>query len=335
MTNCKACGIEIAEGIHRCPSCGKPMRRRSFFKKHKLMVVILATTVLMTVTGLVLINKDQITINPVVSKVVASIPSNTTENVIKVSKDDSRDYHTIQDAIIAAQGMGHKVSIEIYPGVYKEHLELVGKNISLIGINKDTCIIRDDSGDYTKAPLSISGDANISNLTFISSHDDGTEYAIPSYAVHCDSPGAGTTTFFNCKMVSYQNSAVGIGLQQDQTIVFDTCELRKISNYNSGSLYVHNSQFNNITNQHLIVKNCNITTDLGLAMKVDDANTYIKGTNSPMDIAFYNNNFSSDELGKVKIIWFRDTPLNGGISGQIKLAKDSSGNNIASLNAKQ
>jgi len=243
-------------------------------------------------------------------------------------------YSSIQEAINKVPNCA--VTLIINPGTYYEHLKSIGKNISMQGTNKDTCIVRDDSGDYHNAPLTISGSGKISNLTFISTHNKA-DYKIPSYAVHCDANGAGTLIFSNCKLVSYQNSAVGIGLHQNQTLIFDNCEFRKISsynaNYNSGAFYCHNAQNSNVTNQHLIVKNSKITTNMGFALRIDDANTYSNGINSVMDIAFYNNTLSSDKKGESdNLINFRNKPLNGGISGQIKLVKDSSGNNVSSLN---
>lgn len=39
MTNCKACGKEIAKGAKTCPSCGKD--QRNFFMKHKILTGII------------------------------------------------------------------------------------------------------------------------------------------------------------------------------------------------------------------------------------------------------------------------------------------------------
>lgn len=44
MTNCKACGKEIAKGAKTCPSCGKD--QRSFFGKHKILTVIIILIIL-------------------------------------------------------------------------------------------------------------------------------------------------------------------------------------------------------------------------------------------------------------------------------------------------
>lgn len=44
MTNCKACGKEIASGAKICPSCGKD--QRNFFMKHKIISVVLVLIIL-------------------------------------------------------------------------------------------------------------------------------------------------------------------------------------------------------------------------------------------------------------------------------------------------
>lgn len=44
MTNCKACGKEIAKGVNKCPHCGKD--QRNFFMQHKIITVILVLIIL-------------------------------------------------------------------------------------------------------------------------------------------------------------------------------------------------------------------------------------------------------------------------------------------------
>lgn len=44
MTNCKACGKEIAKGVNKCVHCGKD--QRNFFMKHKIITIILALIVI-------------------------------------------------------------------------------------------------------------------------------------------------------------------------------------------------------------------------------------------------------------------------------------------------
>ena len=276
------------------------------------------------------INNCNLIVNMSASKILQ-----TKLNFLVVGKSGG-DYASIQDAIDNAYDTpSNPVTIIIKPGVYHEYIISVGRNISLVGVDKETCIIRNDSGDYYKAPLKISGNGYVSNLTFLATHDDNIKCKIPSYAVQCDSEGAGKLTFYNCKLVSNQNSAVGIGMHQDQTIIFDKCEFIKNSIYGCGSFYCHNDVTSNITNQHLVIKDCHITTSSGVAMRIDDANMYNGGTNSSMDISFYNNILHSEEKEELNVVYFRDISINGGICGQIKLNADSFGNNVSSLNALQ
>jgi len=65
------------------------------------------------------------------------------------------DYSTIQEALDSANDSAlNPVVIRIMPGTYYEVLRIYkGRYISLVGVDKRTCIIRNDSGDYYKAPL--------------------------------------------------------------------------------------------------------------------------------------------------------------------------------------
>mgnify|MGYP006382278131 CR=1 FL=1 len=49
LVNCKACGKEVAKGVKRCPHCGKD--NRNFFKKHKILTVIISLLLLGVAVG--------------------------------------------------------------------------------------------------------------------------------------------------------------------------------------------------------------------------------------------------------------------------------------------
>lgn len=57
MTNCKACGKEIAKGAKMCPHCGKD--QRNFFMKHKIITIILALAILGGIGSAIGDKKDQ------------------------------------------------------------------------------------------------------------------------------------------------------------------------------------------------------------------------------------------------------------------------------------
>jgi hypothetical protein len=263
------------------------------------------------------------------------------KNVFTVAKSGG-NYTTIQAAVDAAlDSTSDKVTIRVMPGTYNESVNIGGaRHISLVGLNKNTCIIRDDSGQYNNAPLEIEGEAYIANLTFISTHDNDQVTAVDSlrgYAVHSDYDGVGTTEFNNCVFISNQNAAIGIGLHQDQTLKLVNCELYSYTPLASsmtanGALFCHSAVASGVTGQHLIVDNCKIVSDKSYAAYINDAN-YTNGDNqgNTMDVTFYNTMIYSNELGKLNVIK-KDTPKSGKYSGGVALNIMSFGNNLAELN---
>ncbi|MDN5945850.1 MAG: hypothetical protein L0I00_11660, partial [Lactiplantibacillus plantarum] len=227
----------------------------------------------------------------------------------------------------------------IMPGIYNESVNIGGqRHLSLIGVNKKTCIVRNDTGYYNDAPLEIEGDVMVKNLTFIATHDATTNVPVDSlrsYAVHADFAGAGTAEFIDCDMISMQNAAFGSGLRQDQTVKLIRCNLfshtpAESSMLINGSLYCHSAVAANTSNQHLIVDDCHVESDLSWATYINDANqTNGDKTGTDMDVAFYHNLFYSHEKGKTGIIHIDSGT---GFSGAIKLNPMSYGNNLPELN---
>jgi len=268
-----------------------------------------------------------------------SMTKNDHNNVITVGK--GQDYATIQAAVnAAADSKDNPITILIMPGIYNESVNIGGqRHISLIGVNKKTCIVRNDTGYYDEAPLEIEGDVMVKNLTFISTHDATKNVPVDSlrsYAVHADFDGAGTAEFIDCDMISMQNAAFGSGLRQDQTIKLIRCNLfshtpAESSMLVNGSLFCHSAIAANTSNQHLIVDGCHVESDLSWAIYINDANQmYGDKTGADMDVAFYNTLFYSHEKGKTGVI-HKDPGT--GFSGTIKLNPMSYGNNLPELNA--
>ena len=251
-----------------------------------------------------------------------------------VDKSGSGDYRTITDAVNGVNDSSdNPVTILIQPGVYKESVRIRGnRHISLIGVNKNTCIIQTDGGQYENPPLEIQGDSYIANLTIIATHNDNLETDVDglrAYAVHCDYEGDGTTEFNNCLMISHQNASIGCGLHNNQTLKIVNCELisktpTQSSMTTNGALFVHDGQ--GASNQKLIVKDSIIKSENGYSM-------YLNGYyGTEVDATFYNNIFWSNTLKKGNDSIHRDAPA-GGISKNIKLTEDSYGNNVEILNS--
>lgn len=258
---------------------------------------------------------------------------NTTSNVITVGKTGAM-FDTINKAVDYARPMSNinnQFTILVYPGTYKEVVNLLGTSyISIVGVNKVTCILRDDSGQYLNAPLRVEGNCYIHNMTIIATHDDDQTTSVDSlraYAVHADDPGEGTAEFNNCVMISYQNAAIGSGLHTNQTLKLINCELysycpNESTMKENGALFIHDGQ--NAINQNVIVKNCTIKSLFGKSM-------YLNGHwGTEVNASFYNNSFWCEETGTNSI---RLDVGNGGISNKIKLTGDSYGNNVDILNA--
>ena len=252
------------------------------------------------------------------------------KGIITVAKSGGQ-FTSISDAVASANSdSDNPVTIMVYPGVYNESVSVQGnKHISIIGMNKLTCILKDDSGQYDNAPLEIQGNAYIANMTFIATHDNDTITNVDSlraYAVHADYSGEGTCEFNNCIMISKQNAALGSGLHTNQTLKIVNCELysetpAESSMIKNGALFVHDGH--GATNQKLIVKDSVIKSLHGCSH-------YLNGVyGTEMTAHFYNNVFWCDETGKDSI--HLDRAIDG-ISANIKLSNDSFGNNTEVLN---
>lgn len=262
------------------------------------------------------------------------IISNST--TLTVSKDNSKMFTRINDALNFAYAIESKenpITIIIYPGVYNEVLFIKGNHyVSLIGINKETCVIKNDTAQYNNAPLRIQGACYVANLTFISTADkysSNTGYGheawkkdvldgvsnptwlntIGSYAVHCDDVTNGeitTSIFENCYMYSETFPAFGSGMQLNNTIYLLNCDLltsidEDIYNANKlnsqGTLLCHgNYPTSPVPNpkQSLVVKDCRIS---GINSKC--LNMYASKNAPKADIIFINNTFDNNHKNGV------------------------------------
>ena len=214
-------------------------------------------------------------------------------SMIVVSKKGNGNFTTINDALNYAytiESRDNPVTIFIDSGVYNEVCRVGGGHyVSLIGLNRNDCIIRDDSGIYHNCPLRIEGNSYVANLTLISTHKNKSDFVtngiinyLPSYGIHIDDRHANDDddykiTVENCYIYSEQNPAVGIGLDKNQIVEFINCEM--VSNIsddvlnatgsfegnwawkpNGGALFYHALYSGNYTNdngyQKLVVKDC-------------------------------------------------------------------------------
>ena len=249
------------------------------------------------------------------------------------------DFTTITAAIAAANdSINNPVTIKIYPGTYFERVLVpVGRYISLIGLNRLACIIRDDTAQYPACTLDYRGLGRIEGLSFINTYDDLVDPVLQdlyAYAVHLDYAGAGNVELFNCFMRSNTSAAIGIGLHQDQSVKIDNCEMYAntdigVTHTIHGALLCHSGVGSNVTGQKLEVRNSVFHSVNNKACSITDD---LSSGGVGMDVTFINNIGYCDQNGITNVVNVT-TPTTGNLSGEINLTPYSFGNNLPELNA--
>ncbi|MDE7479176.1 MAG: hypothetical protein K2M91_14780, partial [Lachnospiraceae bacterium] len=163
-----------------------------------------------------------------------------------IAQDGTGDFMTIQDGVNNASDGDILI---IYPGIYNEAVEVMGKEVNITGISKELCVIQCDTISYRKSPLTV-GAGRISNLTIYGMNSGAgqlvlTEEEIEAinaqlvgdswdrqknykgYAVHVDQNFmyGRNISFENCRIISENNHCAGIGTRGKCTISFENCEL--------------------------------------------------------------------------------------------------------------
>lgn len=201
------------------------------------------------------------------------------ENVIIVG--NSMKFMEIQDAIssITDDSENNHYTIIAMPKVYKPiHLGTfqtgtdICRNISVIGIDKYSCICKDTTGNYYNTN-EVRTNGVIRNLTFMSDHSSyGTDQQYldavnnntirPSYACHVDL-GTQDLYFEDCIFIGRNTApSVGAGLHVNEKQRYKNCDFidgrsELIATFQNVSCYFcHSMVFPNVYNQNLILDNC-------------------------------------------------------------------------------
>ena len=135
--------------------------------------------------------------------------------MITVSKDNTGDYTSIQEAVDAISSSTVSETIFIKNGTYNERVEITHNNITLIGESMDNVIITTDyyalltMPDNTKRGTSRSytffvhaNNFHAYNITFVNSSGFGTEVG-QAIAVYAEGDNI---TFKNCKLLGHQDT---------------------------------------------------------------------------------------------------------------------------------
>lgn len=146
-------------------------------------------------------------------------------DVIIVSKKGNGNYTTIQAAVTAALDGD---TILVMPGEYEEYVICGSKNISIIGIDRQKCILWNSTGDYSTCPLYMSK-GMVKNMTIRSEYDPLKDYSSITnfaYAIHIDNYGAnGTFLIEDCDLYSAFNNVLGCGATANHKLIVRRCEI--------------------------------------------------------------------------------------------------------------
>jgi hypothetical protein len=214
---------------------------------------------------------------------------------IVVSKDGLGDYMSLDEALKNAKdSKDFPIVIKVKAGTYHMRTETptdtpyktTNRYLSIIGEDRNNCIIRNDNGYYSpstddsngmlfdSSPLRISGNVTIENLTIISTDKNYNEWCAnenrvhgvnraQSYCVHSDHDcDENTTTLIrNCKLVNDHYCCIGAGGRKNHILQVENCELETTvneENTDNGAIFMHSYNLNggNIyEGQQIVMKN--------------------------------------------------------------------------------
>lgn len=212
-----------------------------------------------------------------------------------VDINGSGNYTSIQDAIDAAE---EDDTIVIMPGVYEENVStwetingsIFGKRVHLVGMDKTTTIIKNQSRNYSTPPLEFSN-GSIRNMTIYAEGGDEQTESTSCYAMHMETHSLyGKDAYFeNCIFKSNVNYPIGIGLRGGgASLVFKDCDfIGKGSG--AGCIWFHDADASAYRGE------CNIT--------FDSCNMICDGNNYPIRINAMHDDNTTYITFKRNIVW--------------------------------
>lgn len=271
-----------------------------------------------------------------------SLDFNTIQGMMVVAKTGSY-YKTINDAVeFANDSASNPVTIRLMPGTYVESVRLIGRYITIVGENKDTCIIKTYTNSYYAPPIDLGPNSNVYNCTIIADDDGvttppGGVDGISAYAIHSDIGGRGfdtsltlyqgTARIKNCILISKHNQGAGIGISNGYTLIWEDCEF--VAYGVNAAFRVHSGGITD-TIQRMMVRNCIMHND-GIIEPI-----CTQDIGGDAEFTFINNVAWNETNGHINNLLNQPVSSGAGfVSGYIKLGKGSFGNSIPELNAAQ
>lgn len=121
--------------------------------------------------------------------------------------------------------------ILVLPGIYTEEVEGWDKTVNIMGLDKNTTVIQNSTGDYRTPPIEI-GPGSLKSLTIRALGDRSWDFGC--YAVHVENNylAGKSLTISDCVLASESNDALGMGLREG-SINISKCRI--------ASIYAHDS----------------------------------------------------------------------------------------------
>lgn len=263
-------------------------------------------------------------------KVCTEIAKNDAKPKELLLVGENMEYGTIQDAVNAAKDGD---TIWVHPGIYREQVNAVGKEVHITGIDKNTCILIDSSANYLTPPLWMNI-GSIENMTIIEDAaapdpDASADYLNWAYCIHVDSSETAIgkqMRISNCILRNANRACLGIGTFADYSVTVENCDIYSGKHAEDaperGAVYFHNS-IESADNQYISFRNNRIVCDGAKAICIIGA-VPEKGS---FQMEFINNMCWSAENGKT------DNSILMSIDNTMELSQTSYGNNISLLNA--
>lgn len=240
-----------------------------------------------------------------------------TNNLVIVDAQGNGDYLNPFDAMVALLGKdtpSNPYTIMVTPGTY--NMPTLSRNnfatyctnryLSIVGTDKQNCILRNDKGYYNpstsdpnnlgdNAPLKISGNIYIANLTIISTDNDNVSEAAAeyhqSYCIHMDAPApeGSIMEVHNCRLVNNHAPCIGFGIPKNVTLKITDCELESdfydpTVMYGGAIMYGHDrGGSTSSVEEHLVIRYCVFKSSNGHAVK------FINNNNALADCVFVGN----------------------------------------------
>ena len=253
-------------------------------------------------------------------------------------------YKHIYDGVGAVAANG---SVFVTSGTYEEQIDTRAKNVNIIGLDKNSCILKDTSGMYLTPPLEISG-GSVQNMTIIETGEDSTPSSpgtnpTLAYCIHVDFDQEKNNSLLisNCILRCNKRAAIGSGVRNNFKMIIENCDIwsgeqEDTDHAPRGAVYIHCGATSTLdpgeTNNGAIVKliNNQINCDDRLTLCFEK---YSPTVGIGFDVTSINNMVYSAVSGKTSACIEMENETQFDWSVLITNNSRSYGNNVTLLNA--